>query len=90
SRWRTKFTLHDTLDGVGYLPRQRGDRFLCDKILDKLKLNQVNDYITGCRIWADNCHVEHPDAIIYTDGSKDEQGCTGAGWTITRGDVSIH
>ncbi|QQP40362.1 Putative LOC101744750, partial [Caligus rogercresseyi] len=28
--------------------------------------------------------------LIYTDESKDEQGCTGAGWTITRGDVSIH
>ncbi|QQP37800.1 Uncharacterized protein FKW44_018195, partial [Caligus rogercresseyi] len=90
SRWRTKFTLRDTWDGVGNLPRRRGHRFLSDKILDKLKLNQVNDYITSCRIWVDNCNVEHPDTIIYTDGSKDEQGCTGAGWTITRGDVSIH
>eukprot|EP00096_Caligus_rogercresseyi_P006240 TRINITY_DN2254_c0_g1_i1.p1 TRINITY_DN2254_c0_g1~~TRINITY_DN2254_c0_g1_i1.p1 ORF type:complete len:273 (+),score=-11.16 TRINITY_DN2254_c0_g1_i1:268-1086(+) len=90
SRWRTKFFLRDTWDGVGNLSRRRGHRFVSDKILHRLQLNETSDYITGNRIWVDNSHVENSDIIIYTDGSKDDKDNTGAGWAITRGDISFY
>uniref|UniRef100_A0A0K2UYD1 Uncharacterized protein n=1 Tax=Lepeophtheirus salmonis TaxID=72036 RepID=A0A0K2UYD1_LEPSM len=52
--------------------------FLCRKILDQVELNKVRDYITGIHIWVGNCQVEHPDTVMYTDGSKDEKGYKGA------------
>ncbi|QQP55763.1 Uncharacterized protein FKW44_000207, partial [Caligus rogercresseyi] len=90
SRWRTKHFLQDTWDGIGDLPKRRGHRFSSDKLLTQLQLNQSSDYIKGSRTWINNQEVNKPDIVIYTDGSKDENGNTGAGWAITRGDTSLH
>ncbi|QQP57853.1 Uncharacterized protein FKW44_002985, partial [Caligus rogercresseyi] len=45
-------------------------------------LNQSSDYIKGSRTWINNQEVNKPDIVIYTDGSKDENGNTGAGWLL--------
>ncbi|XP_071745199.1 uncharacterized protein [Lepeophtheirus salmonis] len=90
SRWRTRNFLVDTWDGIGSLPTRRGHRFSSDKIITELQLNQSRDYIKGSRTWIKNQEVNGPDIILYTDGSKDKEGNTGAGWAITRGDTSLH
>ncbi|XP_040582163.1 uncharacterized protein [Lepeophtheirus salmonis] len=90
SRWRTRHFLVDTWDGIGNLPTRRGHHFSSDKIITELQLNQSSDYIKGSRTWIKNQEVNGPDIIIYTDGSKDEEGNTGAGCAITQGDTSLH
>uniref|UniRef100_A0A0K2UQT5 Uncharacterized protein n=1 Tax=Lepeophtheirus salmonis TaxID=72036 RepID=A0A0K2UQT5_LEPSM len=79
SRRRARHFLQGTRDCVTDLPRSCGHNFLWDKIDDQVELNKISDYITGNRIWVNNRQVQHPNTILYTDGSKDEKGNTGVG-----------
>ncbi|QQP55084.1 Uncharacterized protein FKW44_008145, partial [Caligus rogercresseyi] len=85
ARWRIRHLLRNTGDGVGNLPKHLGHRFSCDKIINEAYLSEGSDYIKGTRIWIGNYKLDNRDKIIYTDGSKDEQGNTGAGWASLGG-----
>ena len=87
TRLRTRDLLTDTWDGIGHT--RKGHRKLADEILNKMQAsNMPSDVIQRTRQWADMDDVQDPDVIVYTDGSRMDEG-SGAGWAVCHGDEVI-
>ena len=81
----------DGLGKKGLCTKILGHREFLDKELEEKELPQElpTDTITAINNWIRRMELKDPDIIIYTDGSKDEQGEAGYGWAACKGDQVI-
>jgi ribonuclease HI len=86
SRWRTRNLVNDRWDGLGRLPTRRGHRKIHDNIIGSLSLQEGDEKPGKVTLKNKVNFVEVPDPplVLYTDGSKVENGKVGAGWAIVR------
>lgn len=88
---RLRENLRDSWDGLTQLKlRPYGHRRWHKNILTKLGLWEANiDKIKATRVWdwqgETSAEDVEADYHVYTDGSKQDDGSTGAGWILTKG-----